>query len=142
MVIEAVKQKAFEHLSRNDNAHGFEHAQRVFNLATAIQRHGGGEPLVIGTSAYMHDWCAYKGRTYHVGPQAMTEIRTELVDLRFPVEKIEPVIEVIRHHEDYDFKKLREKPAKECQIIQDADRLDAIGAIGIARCFYTSASLK
>jgi uncharacterized protein len=141
-MIEIVKNRVKEHLHKNDNAHGFEHVERVFNLAMIIQEHEGGDPLVIGTSAYMHDWCAYKGRVYHVSPAAMNEINTELVQLNFPADKIIPVIDVIQHHEDYDFKKLKEKPSIECQIIQDADRLDAIGAIGIARCFYTSSSLN
>ena len=140
-MIETVKEKAKLRLAKNDNAHGYHHVERVANLAEEIRKQEGGDPLVIATSCYMHDWSAFKGREYHVSEEAMIEIRADLETLHFPIDKIEPIIEAIRHHEDYDFGKKGPKLSKECQILQDADRLDALGAIGIGRCFYTSAKL-
>lgn len=55
----------------------------------------------------MHDWCTSKGRAYHVGEEAMREIRADLTTLNFPNDSgsLEAVIDAIRNHEEYDFKK-------------------------------------
>lgn len=141
-MIEKVKAKAKEKLARNDAAHDYHHAVRVDNLSNEIRKHEDGDELILRTSSYMHDWCAYLGREAHVGEGALLIIKNELVILEFPLNKLEPVIEVIKHHEDYDFTgKRRKKLSKECLILQDADRLDSLGDIGIARCFYTTAKL-
>lgn len=141
-MIEKVKKKAKLRLANNDDAHGYNHAERVANLAEEICKHEGGDQLVIATSCYMHDWCSYKGREYHVSDKAMEEIGADLEALNFPKDKIKSVIEAVFHHEDYGLRKKREKLSKECQILQDADRLDALGAIGIGRCFFVTAKLN
>ncbi|KHO47774.1 MAG: hypothetical protein QT00_C0002G0436 [archaeon GW2011_AR5] len=135
--LDKIKRKAKKELDRNDNAHGYRHALRVENLAREIWKREGGDWAVISAACLMHDWLSHKGRVYHVSEPALREIRKELTGFGFPEDKIEAVIEAIRHHEDYSGRKL----SKECLILQDADRLDAIGAIGIARCFYTTALL-
>ena len=140
-MIETIKKKAKLRLAKNDGAHGYYHAERVANLAEEIRKKEGGDKIVIAASCYIHDWSAHKGRKYHVSDEALKEIRIMLEALKFPKNKTKQVIEVIRHHEDYDFRKKRQKLSKECQILQDADRLDALGAIGIGRCFYTTATL-
>lgn len=141
-MIGLIKSKAKERLAKNDDAHGYYHAERVANLAEEIRKHEGGKQLIIVTSCYMHDWCSYKGRAYHISEEAMEEIRTDLEALRFPKDETNLVIDIIRHHEDYDFRNIGMSLSKECQIVQDADRLDALGAIGIGRCFYTTATLN
>ena len=141
-MIEIIKEKAKLRLAQNADGHGYSHAERVANLAEEIREHEGGDQLVIVTSCYIHDWCSHKGREYHVSDEAMEEIKEHLEALNFPKDKIKLVVEVIRYHEDYDFRKKGAKLSKECQILQDADRLDALGAIGIGRCFYTTAKLN
>ncbi|MFC2142975.1 HD domain-containing protein [Candidatus Aenigmatarchaeota archaeon] len=141
-MINKIQELAKTRLAQNDDAHGYEHAVRVANLAGEIHEHEGGDKLIITASCYMHDWCAFKGREYHVSEEAMEEIRKDLEALNFPKDKVEKVIEIIHHHEDYDFVKKKTKLSKECQILQDADRLDGLGAIGIGRCFYVSAKLN
>jgi len=141
-MIEKILKQAKVRLAQNDDGHGYHHAERVANLAEKIREHEGGDQLVIAVSCYMHDWSSYKGREYHVSDEAMAEIRADLEALNFPKDKIELVVEVIHHHEDYDFRKKGAKLPKECQILQDADRLDSLGAIGIGRCFYATAKLN
>ncbi|MEK6812073.1 MAG: HD domain-containing protein [Nanoarchaeota archaeon] len=143
-MIEKIKKLARIKLANNDDAHGFIHVERVANLAEEIRKHEGGDKLIIATASYMHDWCTSKGRAYHVGEEAMREIRADLTTLNFPNDSgsLEAVIDAIRNHEEYDFKKAGKKFSKECQILQDADRLDAMGAIGIGRCFFTTAKLN
>ncbi len=140
-MIERIIARAKERLAQNDDAHGYLHAMRVANLADKIHEYEGGDQLVLSTVSYTHDWCSYGGREYHISKPALIEIRNDLIALCFPKGKINAVIDAIRHHEDYDFSRRKRKLSKECLILQDADRLDALGAIGIARCFYTTASL-
>lgn len=140
-MIERIRTRArerLEQLARSDDAHNYFHSERVANLAGAIREHEGGDALIISAASYMHDWCSCKGREYHVSEPALSEIRNELVALQFPRGKLEAVIDAVRHHEAYDFHGKEQPLSQECLILQDADRLDAIGAIGIARCFYTS----
>ncbi len=141
-VIEAVKSRARVKLEQSDDAHGYNHAERVANMAESIRAHEGGNQLIIAIACYTHDWFASKGRAYHISDEALREIRTNLETLKVPETTINPVIEVIRHHEDFDFGKRGTTLSKECQIVQDADRLDALGAIGIGRCFFTKAKLN
>jgi uncharacterized protein len=140
-MIEKIKARARKGLAKNDDAHGYPHAQDVANLVNTIHRHEGGDILVLGASSYLHDWCIHGGREYHVSIPALYIIREELRWVEFPVNKIEAVIDVIRHHEDYDFHSKNLSLSKECLILQDADRLDALGAKGIGRNFYTACSL-
>lgn len=140
-MIERIKARARRVLAHNDDAHGYDHAERVENLAVAISEHEGGDNLILSVASYMHDWCASGGRSYHVSEEALSKIKKELETLKLPAKKLEPVMEVIRYHEDYDFRE-KQKLSLECLIFQDADRLDALGAIGIGRCFYTSATLN
>lgn len=139
-ILNKIESRAKEALARNDDAHGYEHVVRVNNLAREIWKREGGDWLVISAGCFMHDWLSHKGREYHVSEPALAIIKKELAGLGFPKEKIESVIDAIRHHENYDFKN-KMKLSKECLILQDADRLEALGAIGVARCFYTTAKL-
>ena len=140
-MIELIMSRAREKLAKNDGAHDYYHAARVANLADSIRKHESGDKLLLESASYLHDWCVYGGREYHVSEKAMKEIRNDIISLRFPKEKVELLIEIVRHHEDYNFRG-KQQLSKECLIFQDADRLDAMGAIGIARCFYTTATLK
>jgi len=137
-LIQGVRETAQVRLAQNDYAHQFDHAERVVALTDAIGPYEGGDPTILTVSGYVHDWCAKQGREQHVSEPAMNEIRRDLESLECPAWVINPVIDVVRHHEDYDFHG-RLPLSKDCLILQDADRLDALGAIGIARCFYTSA---
>lgn len=139
-ILEKIDARARNALVRNEDAHGYEHVVRVNNLAREIWKKEGGDWIVISAACFMHDWLSHKGRIYHISEPALSIIRKELVKTGFPKEKIELVADAIRHHEDYDPKN-KARFSKECLILQDADRLEALGAIGIARCFYTTAKL-
>jgi uncharacterized protein len=138
-MLERIKSRSIQLLDNNDKAHDYIHAERVANLAKEIQQREGGDEFVILASSYVHDWYASEGREYHVSDEALDLMRKELLDLEIPPKLVDTIIEVVMHHEDYtDGSHL----SIECQILQDADRLDALGAIGIARCFYTTACLN
>jgi len=138
VIIERIKILARKFLEENDDAHGYYHAERVLNLAREIHEHEGGDWLVIAASCYLHDWWTKVGRRYHVSEEAMEGTRGILVSVNFPADKVESVLHSIRHHEDYESV---EGLSKECLILKDADELDGLGAIGIARNYFSAAKM-
>lgn len=128
--IELVKQK----LEGTESGHDWFHIERVWKLSLHIQEKEGGNKLVIELAALLHDIADPK---FHNGDETIaTKIVTEfLTGQKVNQETISRVIFII---ENMSFKNRNDAPKDlplELKIVQDADRLDAIGAIGIARTF-------
>ena len=121
-------------LAGERSGHDWWHTYRVWQNALRIQAGEGGDRQVIELAALLHDvadWKLHGGDTT-IGPDTAHRWLSSIgVD--------EPVIQqVCQIIADISFKGAGVKPATltlEGQIVQDADRLDAIGAIGIARAF-------
>jgi uncharacterized protein len=130
-VIREVVNYVREAVELHDSGHGWPHIERVVKLALYIRRcEGRGNRFTIELGALLHDIGDHKFAT-HDGP---AEIRRLLGKMGVD-EKI--IHEVIIINENISFSKGKHKMPKsvELQIVQDADRLDAMGAIGIARAF-------
>ena len=128
--VELVKQK----LEGTESGHDWFHIERVWKLSLKIQEKEGGDKLIIELAALLHDIADPK---FHNGDETIaTKIVTEfLTEQNLDSETIEKVIFII---ENMSFKNRNDAPDNlplELKIVQDADRLDAIGAIGIARTF-------
>ncbi|MRR21044.1 HD domain-containing protein, partial [bacterium] len=130
-IIEAVTGYVREAMKAHDSGHGWLHIERVVRLALHIYEcELQGNRFCIELGALMHDVGDHKFAA-HDGP---SEIRRVLggfgVDPRI-------IDEVVSINENISFSKGIRNPAAsiELQIVQDADRLDAMGAIGIARAF-------
>ena len=128
--IELVKQK----LEGTESGHDWFHIERVWKLSLRIHEKEGGDKLVIELASLLHDIADPK---FHNGDETLaTKIVTEfLTEQKVDSEIIEKVIFII---ENMSFKNRNDAPKDlplELKIVQDADRLDAIGAIGIARTF-------
>ncbi len=114
--------------------HDWEHIRRVRDMAMHIQSLEGGDPFVIELGALLHDISDHKfnGGILNAGGEKAREWLEQLkVD-----EKI--VLQVSALVDQVSFKGAGVKTGKlnlETQIVQDADRLDALGAVGIARAF-------
>lgn len=128
--IELVKRK----LEGTESGHDWFHIERVWKLSLHIQEKEGGDKLVIELAALLHDIADPK---FHNGDET---IATKIVTEFFAEQKVDQgtIDKVIFIIENMSFKNRNDAPKDlplELKIVQDADRLDAIGAIGIARTF-------
>lgn len=128
--IELVKEK----LEGTESGHDWFHIERVWKLSLKIQEKEGGDRLIIELAALLHDIADPK---FHNGDETIASriVQEFLSEQEVDSETIEKVIFII---ENMSFKNRDDAPANlplELKIVQDADRLDAIGAIGIARTF-------
>lgn len=143
-MFQATADKVKEVLESESTGHDYYHAERVLNNALHIQAtEGQGDRYVIGVSSLIHDvcrpWEKETGKS-HFGEEALGRIRVMLESINENEEVIERVLEVVKWHDIYDWDNPRAKSV-ELQIVQDADNLDAIGALGIARTFAFGGAL-
>lgn len=134
-LIEATKTFVKNTLENAEGGHDWFHTLRVYNNAILISKHEDVDLLVVELGALLHDIADSK---FHegdemIGPKLAREF---LFKHNLDSLVIEHVVNIIKH---ISFKNSLDKnlsfTSKELEVIQDADRLDAIGAIGIARCF-------
>ncbi len=120
-------------------AHDLGHLDRVSSLALRIAREEGGDPEVLVAAAYLHDQhrVLERERGHRVGAaDAEPRVRAVLARVGFPPERERAVLEAIAHSSRYSFSGHDlGAPGVEAVVLRDADNLDAMGAIGIARAF-------
>jgi len=124
-----------ESLEKNDASHDFSHIERVWKLAKTIWEKEWWDMFVIELWALLHDIADHKYYNWDetIWPKKAREFLYSLkVDEKI-IEHIVKIIENISFSKSLDGK--RKFDSKELQIIQDADMLDAIWAIWIARTF-------
>jgi len=114
---------------RGGGGHDFDHVLRVLKLAERIARAEGADLAVVRTAALLHDVGEGEGRHDHHlrGAAIAHEILADQ-----PPAFVEAVVHAIEAHR---FRAEPEPRTLEAQTLSDADKLDAIGAIGIARVF-------
>ena len=130
-----ISDKAIEYITDifKDNAdgHDLNHSVRVYkNAVRILNAYPDADGLVVELAALLHDVDDHK--LFNTFDNA--NARKFLVDNSIDSEKIELICEVINSVSFSKNKGVRPKTIEGC-IVQDADRLDALGAIGIARTF-------
>ncbi len=128
--IDFVKEK----LQGAEAGHDWYHIERVWKLSKKIAAKESCDIEIVELGALLHDIADPK---FHNGDETVApKVATEfLQSLNFPSDRIEKVVFIINN---ISFKNRNEAPEDlpiELKIVQDADRIDAIGAIGIARTF-------
>jgi uncharacterized protein len=124
-----------------DPAHDFSHILRVFNNAHYIGVKEGADMQVLLYAAILHDMGS-EPKSKPVLSQAETQrqrlVESFLIKIGLPEDSRQKILYAVKVHR---FSKGITPTTLEAKILQDADRLDAMGAIGIARVFLTGGSL-
>lgn len=119
-----------------EGGHDWFHIQRVFNNSLLIAKDENVDALVVSLGALLHDIADAKfyGGDETVGPRMATEFLITIDVNQKIIDHVVLIIENISFKSSLD-KNKTQFTSHELQVVQDADRLDAIGAIGIARAF-------
>ncbi|MTW13664.1 HD domain-containing protein [Pseudoduganella eburnea] len=121
----------------DDGAHDMNHLHRVWRNATLLlKQHPGADQLVVLAACYLHDLVNLPKNhpeRHLASRQAAALARTQLAEAGFPTARLDAVAHAIETH---SFSAALQPTTLEAQIVQDADRLDALGAVGLARMFY------
>ncbi len=129
------------HGHKTDAAHDLAHFRRVYKTGLKIAEEGADVEVLIA-AAYFHDLVSLpknhpeRHLSSLLAAQAAEKILTAM---GFPTEKLKPVFHAIHAH---SFSAKVEPQTVEAKIVQDADRIEALGALGILRCLYTGGKLK
>lgn len=134
--------KEIQSLMDNDPAHDFAHIMRVYKNAQMIcKKERVNEKLVL-CAVLLHDIISYPKsdkRSKLSSIQSAEKSKKILKKFNFANEEIQIISDAIREH---SFSQNKVPSTMVGKILQDADRLDAIGAIGIARVFAVGGSEK
>lgn len=125
-------------ISGDDGSHDLAHIHRVFRNAMRIAEQEGGDRRILAAAVLLHD-CVAVEKSSPLRSQA-SRLAAEkacgvLAGLHWDAADIAAVAHAITAH---SFSANIAPETLEARILQDADRLDAIGMVGAARCFYTA----
>jgi uncharacterized protein len=126
----------------NEPAHDFFHVERVMRNAHLVARGERARESVAVTAALLHELFTLPKNhpdSARAGDQCAMRARELLESEGAPSFLVAPVCDAIR---DHSFSKGVVPDSLDARILQDADRLDAIGAIGLARMWATCADMK
>jgi uncharacterized protein len=134
--LEHLRLFAQKQTEKNDPAHDFEHIMRVYHNAERICKSENGNKKLILTAVLLHDIIKSPNQKDSALKSAKLSKKI-LKDHSFSNDEIIIIYDAIKEH---SFSKGKTPSTIEGKILQDADRLDAIGAIGLARVFSFSGS--
>lgn len=125
-------------VQHDDGAHDAAHLRRVWKNAKAIQAIEGGDAEILVAAVLLHDCVAVEKDS----PQralaswlAAEKASRLLTKQGWPANRIAAVAHAIESH---SYSGGIKPESLEAKILQDADRLDSMGFVGVARCFYTA----
>ncbi len=125
----------------DDGSHDMAHILRVFKNAMRIEAQEGGDVRILTAAVLLHDCVAVEKNAPHraqASRLAAEKARGLLEGLGWNSADLDAVAHAILTH---SFSANITPESLEAKILQDADRLDAIGMVGAARCFYIAGRL-
>lgn len=135
--IEKIRPLVLELFQKDSSGHDISHLERTTNTALYLQQKEGGDRVVIGLAAFLHDVHRIMENEvgHFVSPEdSLDTIRQILSPLDLTEEQVEKICYCVVNHEIYNWNGNNVDDINTL-ILQDADNLDAIGAIGVARAF-------
>ncbi|MEE8162518.1 MAG: HD domain-containing protein [Anaerolineae bacterium] len=125
-------EEARQYYTDSDAAHDFDHVLRVLALAERIGQADGAAMEIVRTATLLHDVArAEEERTGACHARVGAEQARQIL-AGHPADKVEAVAQAIASHR---FRDEVVPQTLEARVLYDADKLDAIGAIGIARAY-------
>ncbi len=129
--------------NQEDGAHDLNHLHRVWNAAqTLLADYPQADAMVVQAACYLHDIVNLpknhpdRAQASRLAAQLACE---KLAEAGFPQDKMQGTAHAIEAH---SFSAAITPTTIEAKIVQDADRLDALGAVGLARLFYTAGRME
>jgi uncharacterized protein len=138
--LEKLMMEVKKQVENNDPAHDFEHVMRVYKNAQRISKKEGANLKLVLTAVLLHDIVSHPKsdpRSKNSSKESAKKAKEVLQRYGYKQDEVEAIADAIR---DHSFSKGVVPKTLEGKILQDADRLDAIGAIGIARVFSVAGS--
>jgi uncharacterized protein len=139
--LESLKQEIQLKIS-NDSAHDFDHIMRVYKNAQKICKKEKTDEKLVLSAVLLHDVISYpkSDKRSKLSSFKSSEVSKQILKkYNFTENEIKIISDAIK---DHSFSQNKTPKTIEGKILQDADRLDAIGAIGIARVFAVAGSEK
>lgn len=133
-LIQATIKYVKKELKNAEGGHDWHHINRVYKNALLINKAEGGDELIVGLGALLHDIADSKfhGGDEQIGPEKAADfLRSQGLE----GSRINEVVDIVKYISFKGGHNGLKNPSLELKVVQDADRLDALGAIGIARCF-------
>lgn len=140
--IKKLEDEVKKRLEKNDPAHDFEHIIRVYKNAQKIGKKEKANMKLVCTSVLLHDLVSYQKsdkRSKNASSESALKAAKILKRYGFDDHEIDIISQAISEH---SFSKDMIPSTLEGKVLQDADRLDALGAIGIARTFAVGGTEK
>jgi uncharacterized protein len=125
-------------VAKNDPAHDFEHILRVYKNAEKICKTEKADKKLVLSAVLLHDIVSFPKsdkRSKTASTKSAIKAKKILERFNFSMNEIKIIMDAIESH---SFSKNEKPKTLVGQILQDADRLDALGSIGIARTFAVS----
>ena len=135
--IKIIKPYVIELFKNDSSGHDISHLIRTMNIAIHLCDKENGDKLIVGISAFLHDiHIIMQNETgKFVSPKdSLPKVREILSNTDLKEDTINKICYCIEHHENYNWNGSNVNDIN-ALILQDADNLDAIGAIGIGRTF-------
>ena len=125
----------------SDGSHDLEHFKRVWHMSRSFAGEEA-DLLVILAASFFHDIVSYPQNhpdRSKSSVDAGIKAREILLKMNFPAEKLDGIVHAIEAH---SFSANIETKSIEAMAVQDADRMESLGCIGLARTFYVSGLMK